>query len=95
MECSGVANTKEAYRAAMMGEGVGMTTWVVGEVSIEEEDEEGLSGAEIVICSLVIGDKTLRVRGCNTVGSKMSLDTKVSDCVLTKFRCGKGSRSRF
>jgi hypothetical protein len=39
-----------------------------------------------VICSLVVGDKTSGVRGCNAVGSKTSLDTKVSDRVLTRFR---------
>jgi hypothetical protein len=72
-----------------------MTTWVVGEVATEDEDVEGLSGAETVIRNLVVGDKTSGVRGCNTVGSKTILDTKVSDHVLTRFRCGKGSRSRF
>jgi hypothetical protein len=59
MACSGAANTKGAYRAAMMGGGGGTTTWVVGEVATEDEDEEGLGGAEIVICSLVVGDKML------------------------------------
>jgi hypothetical protein len=79
----------------MMGGGGGTTTWMVGEVATEDEDEEGLGGAEVVICSLVVGDKTSGVQGCNTVGSKTSLDTKVSDRVLTRFPCGKGSRSRF
>jgi hypothetical protein len=79
----------------MMGGGGGTTAWVVGEVATEDEEDEGLGGAEVVICSLVVGDKTSGVRGCTTVGSKMSLDTKVSDRVLTRFRCGKGSRSRF
>ena len=95
MACSGADNTKGAYRAAMMGGGGGTTTWVVGEVAAEDEDNEGLGGTEVVICSLVVGDKTLGVRGCNTVGSKTSLDTKVSDRVLTRLHCGKESRSRF
>ena len=43
---------------------------MVGEVVTEEEEEEGLSDTEVQICSLVVGDKTLGVRGCNTVGSK-------------------------
>jgi hypothetical protein len=79
----------------MMGGGGGTTTGVVGEVAAEDADNEGLGGAEIVICSLVIGDKTSGVRGCNTVGSKTSLDTKVLDCVLTRLRGGNVSRSRF
>jgi hypothetical protein len=95
MACSGAANTKGAYRAAMRGGGGGTMTGVVGEVATEDEDDEGLGGAEIVICNLVVGDKTSGVRGCNIAGSKMILDTKVSDHVLTRFRCGKGSRSRF
>jgi hypothetical protein len=70
-------------------------TWVVGEVATEDEDDEGLGGAEVVICSLVAGDKTSGVRGGSTVGSKTSLDTKVSDRVLTRFRGGRKSRSRF
>jgi hypothetical protein len=78
----------------MMGGGGGTTTWMFEEVVPEDEDEEGLGGTEVVICSLVMGDKTSGVRGCNTVGSKMSLDTKVSDRVLTRLRCGKGSRLR-
>jgi hypothetical protein len=48
-----------------------------------------------VICSLVVGDKTSGVRGCNTVGSKMSLDTKVSDRVLTRLRGGKDQDQGF
>jgi hypothetical protein len=86
MACSGAANTKGAYRAAMTGGG-GETT--------EDEADEGLGGDEVVICSLVTGDKTSGVRGCNTVGSKTSLDTKVSDRVLTRLRGGRRSRSRF
>jgi hypothetical protein len=73
----------------MTGGGGGTTTWVVGEVATEVEDDEGLGGAEVVICSLVVGDKTSGVRGCNTVGSKTSLVMKVSDRVLTKLRGGK------
>ena len=72
-----------------------MMTYMVGEVATEDEDEEELGSAEVVICSLVIGDKTLGVRGCNTVGSGTSLDTKVSDRVLTRFRGRQRSRSRF
>jgi hypothetical protein len=79
----------------MMGGGGGTTTGVVGEVATEDEGDEGLGGAEVLIRSLVVGDKTLGVRGCTTVGSKMSLDTKVLDRALTRFRSGKGSRSRF
>jgi hypothetical protein len=79
----------------MMGGGGGTTTWMVGEVATEDEEEEGLSGTEVVICSLVVGDKTSGVRGCNTVGSKTSPVTKVSDRVLTRLRGGKVSRSRF
>jgi hypothetical protein len=94
MACSSTASTKGAYRAAMMGGGGGTTTWMVGVVT-EDEDEEGLDGTEVVICSLVVGDKTLGVRGCNTVGSKMSPDTKLSDRVLTRLIRGKVSRSRF
>jgi hypothetical protein len=95
MACRGAANTKGAYLAAMMGGGGGTTTGVVGEVATEDEGDEGLGGAEVLIRSLVAGDKTSGVRGCTTVGSKMSLDTKVSDRVLTRFRSGKGSRSIF
>jgi hypothetical protein len=79
----------------MMGGGGGMTTWVVREVVTEDEDEEGLDATEVVIFSLVVGDKTLGVQGCNTIGSKTSPDTKLSDHVLTRLRCGKVSRSRF
>jgi hypothetical protein len=79
----------------MMGGGGRTMAWVVGEVETEDgKEDEVLSGAEVVICSLVVGDKTLGVQGCTTVGSKMSLDTKVSDQALTRFRSGKGSRSR-
>ena len=79
----------------MMGGGGGKTTWRVGEVATEDEDEEVLDSTKVVICSLVVGDKTLGVRGCNTVGSKTSPDTKLSDRVITRLRCGKVSRSRF
>jgi hypothetical protein len=78
-----------------MGGGGGTTAWVVGEVATEDEDEAGLGGAEVVFFSLVVGDKNSGVRGCNTVGSKTSLDTKVSDRVLTRFHGGRRSRSRF
>jgi hypothetical protein len=95
MAYRGAANTKGAYLAAMMGGGGGTTIGVVGGVATEEEGDEGLGGAEVWIRSLVMGDKTSGVRGCTTVGSKASLDTKVSDRALTRFRSGKGSRSGF
>jgi hypothetical protein len=95
MACSGVANTKGAYRAAMMGGGGGMMTWMVGEVATEDEVDEGLDGTEVMISSLFMGDKTSGVQGCNTVGSRTSLDTQVSDRVLTRFRGGRKSRSIF
>ena len=79
----------------MMCGGGGTTTWMIGEVATEDEDEEGLDGTEGVICGLVVGDRTSGVRGCNTVGSKTSPVTKVSDRVLTRLHCGKVSRSRF
>ena len=72
-----------------------MTTWKVGDVATKDEDKEGLDSTEVVICSLVVGDETSRVRGCNTVGSKTISFTKLSDCVLTRLRCGKVLRSRF
>ena len=58
MACRGAANTKGAYLAAMMGGGRGTMTGVVGEVATEDEDDEGLGGAEVLIHSLVVGDKT-------------------------------------
>ena len=60
----------------------------------EDEGDEGLCGAEALIPSLDVGDKASRVRGCNTDGSKTSLEAKASDRVLPRFRSGKGSRSR-
>jgi hypothetical protein len=95
MACSGAANTKGAYRVAMMGGGGGTTTWVVGEVVTEDEVDEGLGDTQVMICSLFVGDKTSGVRGCNIVRSKTSLDANVSDHVLTRFRGGRRSRSRF
>ena len=62
-----------------MGGGGGTTTGVVGEITIEDEGDEGLGGAEVLIRSLVVGDEISWVRGCTMVGSKMSLDAKVSD----------------
>jgi hypothetical protein len=47
----------------MMGGGGGTTTWMVGEVATEDEDEEGLDSTEGVICGLVVGDRTSGVRG--------------------------------
>jgi hypothetical protein len=32
-----------------------MTTWMIGEVATEDEDEEGLDSTEGVICGLVSG----------------------------------------
>jgi hypothetical protein len=95
MACRGGVNTKGVYRAAMMGGGGGATTWMIGELETEDEDEEGLDSTEGVICGLVMGDKTLGVRGCKIVGTKMILVTKLSDCVLTRLCCGKVSRSGF
>jgi hypothetical protein len=79
----------------MMGGGGGTTTGVIGEVATEDEGDEGLGGAEVLIRSLVVGDKTSGVRGCTTVGSKMSLDAKVSDRVLLRFRGAIRPRSGF
>ena len=95
MACSDAANTKGAYRDAMMGGGGGTTTWMVGEVATEDKDEEGLDSTKGVICGLVVGDRTLGVQGCKIVGSKMSPVTKLSECVLTRLRCGQVSRSGF
>ena len=78
----------------MMGGGGGKMAWMAGGVVTEDKGDEGLCGAEALIPSLVIGDKASGVRGCNTDGSKMSLDAKASDRVLPRFRSGKGSRSR-
>ena len=41
---------------------------MVDDVATEDEDEKGLDSTEVVICSLVVGDKTLGVWGRNTVG---------------------------
>jgi hypothetical protein len=93
MACRGAANTKGAYRAAMTGGGGRTTTEVIGEVATEDEGDEGLGGAEVLVRSLVVEDKTSGVRGCTTVGSKMSLDAKVSDRVLLRFHGVTRSRS--
>jgi hypothetical protein len=69
-----------------MSGGGGTTTWMIGEVATEEEDEEGLDSTEGVIWGLVVGDRTSGVRGCPTVGSKMIPVTKLSDHVLTRLR---------
>jgi hypothetical protein len=61
----------------------------------KDEGDEGLCGAEALIPSLDIGDKALGVWGCNTDGSKMSVDAKVSDRVLPSFRGAISSRSGF
>jgi hypothetical protein len=78
----------------MMGGGGGKMAWTAGGVVTEDEGDEGLCGAEALIPSLDVGDKASGVRGCNTDGSKTSLDAKASDLVLPRFRSGKGSRSR-
>ena len=79
----------------MMGGGGGTTTWMVGEVATEDENEEGLDSTDGVNCGLVVGDKTSGVWGCNTVGSKTIPFTKLSDYVLTRLRCVTVSRSGF
>jgi hypothetical protein len=68
----------------MMGGGGGITNWMINEVVTEDEDEEGLDSTEGVVCDLAVGDRTLGVRGCKTVGSKMIPITKLLDCVLTR-----------
>ena len=78
-----------------MGGGGDKSVWVAREIVTEDEGDEGLCGAEVLIRSLVVGDKTSGVRGCNTVRSKMSLDAKVSDRVLTRLCGGQRSRSMF
>jgi hypothetical protein len=79
MGCRGAANTNGAYLAAIMGGGGGTTTGVVGEVATEDEGDDEVVGAQVLIRSWVIGDKTSGVQGCTTVGSKTSLDAKVSE----------------
>jgi hypothetical protein len=69
--------------------------WMAGGVVTEDEGDEGLCGAEALIPSLDVGDKASGVRGCNTDGSKTSLDAKVSDRVLPSFRGAISSRSGF
>jgi hypothetical protein len=79
----------------MMGGGGGITNWMVGEVATKDEDEEGLDSIEGVVFNLAVGDKTSGVQGCKTVGSKMILVTKLSDCVLTMLCQEKVSKSGF
>jgi len=79
----------------MMGGGGGMTTWMIGKVAIEDEDEEGLDSTEGVICGLVVGDRTSGVRACKKVGSNMIPVKKLSDRVLTKLCWKKVSKSGF
>jgi hypothetical protein len=79
----------------MMGGGGGMTTWMIGEVANEDEDEEGMDSTEGVTCGLVVGDRTSGVRGCKKFGSKMIPITKLSNHVLTRLCCGKVSRLGF
>jgi hypothetical protein len=83
-----MANTKGAYLVAMMGGGGGIENWMICEVATEDEDEEGLASTEGVVHSLVVGDRTLGVRGCKMVGSKMVSVKKLSDLVLTRL-CSK------
>jgi hypothetical protein len=79
----------------MMGGGGGITNWMIGEVAIEDEDEEGLASTEGVVHGLAVGDRTSGVRGCKTVGSKMISVTKLSDLVLTRLCSERVSKSRF
>jgi hypothetical protein len=95
MACSGADNTKGAYRVAMMSGGGGVTTWMVDEVATEDECKEGLDITEGLKFGLDVGDRTSWVRGCNTVGSKMSPVTKLSERVLTRPCRGQVSRSGF
>jgi hypothetical protein len=88
-------HTKGAYLAAMMGGGGGITNWMIGKVATEEEDEEELASTEGVVCGLVVGDRTSRVRGCKTVGSKMISVTKLLDRVLTRLCSERVSKSWF
>jgi hypothetical protein len=59
----------------------------------EDEGDEGLRGVEALIPSLDVGDTVSGVRGCNTDGSKTSLDAKASDRVLPSFLGAISSRS--
>ena len=79
----------------MMGGGGGIKNWMIDEVAVGDEDEEGLDSTEGVICGLAVGDGTLGVRGCKTVGSKMIPVTKLSDHVLTRLYWEKVSKSGF
>ena len=60
-----------------MGGGGDKRAWMAGGVVTEDEGDEGLCGVEALIPSLFIEDKVSGVRGCTTVGSKISLDAKV------------------
>jgi hypothetical protein len=79
----------------MMCGGGGITGWMIGEVVIEDEDEEGLDSVEGVVCDLAVGDRTSRVWGCKTVESKMIPVTKLSDHVLNRLCWEKVSKSGF
>jgi hypothetical protein len=70
-------------------------TWAADGVVTEDRGDEGLRGAEVLLPSLDVGDKASGVRGCNADGSKMSLDAKVSDRVLSSFLGVMSSRSGF
>jgi hypothetical protein len=80
---------------AIIGGGGGITSWMIGEVATEDEDEEGLVGTKGVVCVLAVWDRTSGVRGCKMVGSKIILVTKLSDLVLTRICSERVSKSGF
>jgi hypothetical protein len=79
----------------MMGGGGGTTTRMIGEVTTEDKDEEGLDNTEGVICGLAVGDRTSGVRGCKMVGLKMTPVAKLLDRVLINLCWEKVSKSWF
>jgi hypothetical protein len=81
--------------AAMMGGRSGITSWMIGDVATEDKDEEGLASTEGVVHGLEVGDRTLGVRGCKMVGSKIISVTKLSDLVLTRLCSERVSKSGF
>ena len=78
-----------------MGGGGGKTAWTVRGVVTGDEGDERLWGVEAFTPSLDVGDTASGVRGCNTDGSKTSLDAKASDRVLPSFLGAISSRSGF
>jgi hypothetical protein len=79
----------------MMCGGGRITDWMIGEVVIEDEDEEGLDSTEGVICDFAVGDITSGVQGCKMVGSKMIPVTKLLELVLISLCWEKVSESGF